>query len=156
MPRVRRHSWQSSIDIRYLNNPVTCLGIDQVGPWNTQPLSRHILLYTSQIMFTVFPVYIPTPILLLGCNTRLHGVPSAWVFVSGMLAEAKAKSFVPQNPLILRDHVPSSFVRMLPPVLRPECLRFSRSAYLRFLLRPELPPVQGPRAFGFRGPSTSA
>ena len=51
--------------------------------------SRHILIIdTFQILFTVFPVYIPTPILLLGCNTRLHGVPSAWVFVSGMIAEA--------------------------------------------------------------------
>ena len=85
-------------------------------------------------------------------------MPSAWVFVSGMLAEAKAKSFVPQNPLIFRDHVPSSsfFLRPIasfsetrvsplfevrvPPVLiearaascpRPTCLRFSRSLYLR-------------------------
>ena len=71
--------------------------------------SRHILtIDTFKFMFTVFHIYIPTPILLLGCNTRLHGVPSAWVFVSGMLAEAKAKYFVPQNPLILRDRVPSS------------------------------------------------
>jgi len=121
--------------------------------------SRHILIIdTSQIMFTVFFPYIySNPFLLLGCNTRLHGVPSAWVFVSGMLAEASAKSFVPQNPL--NSQGPRSLVvvlRPLPPVFETRVSPFLRSAYLRFLLRPELPPVQGPRAFGFRGPCTSA
>ena len=108
-------------------------------------------------MFTVFTIYITNPFLLLGCNTRLHGVPSAWVLVSGMIAEATAKSFVPQKPLnsqglrslvVLRPELPPVFesrvsplfeVRV-PPVLiearaascpRPTCLRFSRSLYLR-------------------------
>jgi len=84
-------------------------------------------------------------------------VPSAWVFVSGMLAEAKVSPSFLKNPLILRDRVPSSFLRpelppvsetrvsplfevRVPPVLieeraascpRPACLRFSRSLYLR-------------------------
>ena len=31
-------------------------------------------------------------------------------------SRGEGESFVPQNPLLLRDHVPSSFVRMLPPV----------------------------------------
>ena len=45
---------------------------------------RHILNYVH-----CFTVYIYQPLFtLLGCNIRLHGVPSAWVFVSGMLAEA--------------------------------------------------------------------
>ena len=51
------------------------------------------------------------------------------------VSRGEGESFVPQNPLILRYHVPS-FWGQLPPVLRPACLRFSRSAYLRFLLRP--------------------
>jgi len=51
------------------------------------------------------------------------------------VSRGEGESFVPQNPLIRRDRVPS-FWGWLPPVLRPACLRFSRSAYLRFLLRP--------------------
>ena len=130
-----------------------CLEVDRVGLHSSQLLSRHILLIdTFQIYVHCFPYILQPLFTLLGCNTRLHGVPSAWVFVSGMIAEAKAKSFVPQNPLILRDRVPSSFLRPLascfetrvsplfevrvPPVLiearaascpRPACLRFSRS-----------------------------
>ena len=60
-------------------------------------------------MFTVFPYILQPLFTLLGCNTRLYGVPSAWVFVSGMLAEAKVSPSFLKNPLILRDHVPSSF-----------------------------------------------
>ena len=51
------------------------------------------------------------------------------------VSRGEGEFFVPQNPLILRDHVPS-FWGWLPPVLRPDCLRFLRSAYLWFLLRP--------------------
>ena len=51
------------------------------------------------------------------------------------VSRGEGESFVPQNPLIFRDRVPSLW-GWLPPVLRPACLRFSRSAYLRFLLRP--------------------
>jgi len=51
------------------------------------------------------------------------------------VSRGEGESFVPQNPLIFRDRVPS-FWGWLPPVLRPACLRFSRSAYLRFILRP--------------------
>jgi len=91
---------------------------------------------------------------LLGCNTRLHGVPSAWVFVSRMLAEAKvspsfSKPLNLQGPcsLVLRPvascfetRVSPLFEVRVPPVLiearvascpRPTCLRFSRSLYLR-------------------------
>ena len=40
-------------------------------------------------------------------------MPSAWVFVSGMLAEARVSPSFLKNPLILRDRVPSSFLRPL-------------------------------------------
>jgi len=118
------------------HNPVIC--VQRLTGWSStsQPLSRHILLIDIlNLIFTVYRIYFNPYFTLLGCNTRLHGVPSAWVFVSGMLAEAKVSPSFLKTPLILRDRVPS-FVRMLPPVLRPACLRFSRSAYLRFLLRP--------------------
>jgi len=40
-------------------------------------------------MFTVFSVYIYfNPFYAIELQFWLHGVPSAWVFVSGMLAEA--------------------------------------------------------------------
>ena len=64
-------------------------GLTALVGYNASLPSNHILFIdTSKIYVHCFPVYTPTPILLLGCNTRLHGVPSAWVFVSGMLAEA--------------------------------------------------------------------
>ena len=84
-------------------------GLTALVGCNASLPSSHILtIDIFKFMFTVFPYIYFNPFSLLGCNTRLHGVPSAWVFVSGMIAEASAKSFVPQNPLIFRDHVPSS------------------------------------------------
>ena len=53
--------------------------------------SRHILIidiYKNYVHCFFFPYIYSNPFTLLGCNTRLHGVPSAWVFVSGMIAEA--------------------------------------------------------------------
>ena len=57
-------------------------------------------------------------------------MPSAWVFVSCMIAEARVSPSFLKTPLILRDSV-SSFWGWLPPVLRPACLRFSRPTCLR-------------------------
>ena len=160
MPRVRRHRLTLLNRHPLLNNPVTHVqGLTRLGRGTPNP---SLGIYLSQTHFkfcSLFSIYIySNPFILLGCNTRLHGVPSAWVFVSGMLAEAQAKSFVPQHPLIFRDRVPSSlFLRpklppvsetrvsprievRVPPVLtearaascpRPTCLRFSRSLYLR-------------------------
>ena len=101
-------------------------------------------------MFTVYRIYFNPYFLLLGCNTRLHGVPSAWVFVSGMLAEAKVSPSFLKTPLISRDRVPSYWGCCLlfwdPRVSAFRGPRTSGS-YWGLLL-----PVQGPRAFGFRGP----
>ena len=120
----------------------------------SQPLSRHILLIDISNLCSLFTVYIPTPIFTVGLQYQATWRALCLGLRIRHVSRGEGESFVPQNPLIRRDRVPS-FWGWLPPVLRPACLRFSRSAYLRFLLRPELPPVQGPRAFGFRGPSTS-
>ena len=104
-------------------------------------------------MFTVFP-YIPTPIYTIGLQYQATWRALCLGLRIRHVSRGEGESFVPQNPL--NSQGPCSLVVVLrpelPPVLRPACLRSSRSAYLRFLLRPELPPVQGPRAFGFRGP----
>ena len=155
-PRVRRHSWQSSIDIRY---SITLLHVSRGWPrWSntSQPLSRHILLIDILNLCSLFPVYTSTLIYTVGLQYQATWRALCLGLRIRHVSRGEGESFVPQNPLIFRDRVPSSFWGHLPPVLRPECLCFSRSAYLRFLLRPELPPVQGPRAFGFRGPCTSA
>jgi len=56
-------------------------------------------------------------------------VPSAWVFVSGMLAEARVSPSFLKTPLIFRDRVPS----------------FSRLVASSFETR--VSAFQGPRAF---------
>jgi len=68
-----------------------------VGYYASLP-SKHILLIDILNLCSLFTVYIPTPFSLLGCNTRLHGVPSAWVFVSGMLAEVRVSPSFLKTP----------------------------------------------------------
>ena len=143
-----------------LNNPVTCLEIDQVGPWNTQPLSRHILtIDTFQIMFSVFPyIYIPTP---LYCWVAIQATWRALCLGLRIRHDSRGVGKVLRSSKPLNSQGPCSLVivseaRVASCFETRVSLRFLRSAYLRFLLRPELPPVQGPRAFGFRGPCTSA
>ena len=138
------------------NHPVTCVQRLTGWSWSSQPLSRHILLIDILKFCSLFTIYISNPYFTVGLQYQATWRALCLGLRIRHVSRGEGESFVPQNPIILRDHVPSSFVRMLPPVLRPACLRFSRSAYLRFLLRPELPPVQCPRAFGFRGPCTSA
>ena len=135
-----------------------CLEVDRVGPWNTQPLSRHIFHRHTSNSVHCFPYILQPLFTLLGYNTRLHGVPSAWVFVSGMLAEAKVSPSFLKTPLILRDHVPSSsfwgwmppvsetrvsplFEVRVPPVLIEACCLLSKPTCLRFS-RPSLPPLR--------------
>ena len=63
-PRVRRHKLTLLNRHPLFNKPVTCLGIDQVGPWNTQPLSRHILtidIYKNSCSLFFLPYILPTP-----------------------------------------------------------------------------------------------
>ena len=105
---------------------------------NTQPLSRHILIIDIfQIMFTVFHIY-SNPFYTIGLQYQATWRALCLGLRIRHVSRGEGESFVPQNPLLLRDRVPSSlFLRPeLPPVSRPACLRFSRSAYLRFLLRP--------------------
>ena len=121
--------------------------------------SRHILIIDTYLNSVhCFSVYIFQPLYTVGLQyqatwralclgLRIRHVSRG---VGKVLRSSK-------NPL--NSQGPRSLVvvlRPLPPVSETrESPRFSRSAYLRFLLRPELPPVQGPRAFGFRGPCTS-
>ena len=87
-----------------------------------------------------FSIYNSNPYYTVGLQHRLHGVPSAWVFVSGMIAEAMAKSFVPQKPLNSSGTV---FPRRC--FWGPSCLLFLRPVCLRFW---------GPRTSGsYWGPS---
>ena len=135
MPRVRRQGWQSSIDIRY---SITLLYVQRLTGWSStsQPLSRHILLIDILNLCSLFTVYISTPIFTVGLQYQATWRALCLGLRIRHVSRGEGGSFVPQNPLILRDRVPS-FWGWLPPVLRPVCLRFSRSAYLRFLLRPE-------------------
>jgi len=150
-PRVRRHSWQSSIDIRYLNNPVTCLEIDRVGPWNTQPLSRHIRLIDISNLCSLFTVYIPTLIYTIGLQYQATwralclGLRIRHVSRGEGKVLRSSKPLNSQGPcsLVLRPVASCSETRVsplfevrVPPVLiearaascpRPACLRFSRS-----------------------------
>ena len=64
-------------------------GLTVLVGYNASLLSDHILFIdTSQIYVHCFPLYTTTLIYTIGLQYRLHGVPSAWVFVSGMIAEA--------------------------------------------------------------------
>jgi len=85
-------------------------------------------------MFTVYLIYI-NPYFTIGLQYQAIWRALCLGLRIRHVSRGEGESFVPQNPLIIRDRVPS-FVRTLPPVLRPACLRLSRSAYLRFLMRP--------------------
>ena len=61
-------------------------GLTVLVGYNASLPSDHILIIDTFQNY-VHCIYF-NPFTLLGCNTRLHGVPSAWVFVSGMLVEA--------------------------------------------------------------------
>ena len=113
-----------------------CPEIDRVGPAFIPTPSRHILIIDlKNSLFTVYLIYI-NPYFTVGLQYQATWRALCLGLRIRHVSRGEGGSFVPQNPLILRDRVPS-FWGWLPPVLRPSCLRFLRSAYLRFLLRPE-------------------
>ena len=131
-------------------------GLTVLVGYNASLLSDHILIIdTFQIMFTVSRIY-SNPFYTIGLQYQATWRALCLGLRIRHVSRGEGESFVPQNPLILRDHVPSSFVRILPPVSetrvsplfevrvppvliearaascpRPTCLRFSRSLYLR-------------------------
>jgi len=132
------------------HNPVIC--VQRLTGWSStsQPLSRHILLIDILNLCSLFTVYNFNPYFTVGLQYQATWRALCLGLRIRHLSRGEGESFVPQNPLILRDRVPS-FWGWLPLVLRPACLRFrgpSTSGSYWGLL----PPIQGPRAFGFRGP----
>ena len=73
------------------------------------------------------------------------------------VSRGEGESFVPQNPLILRDHVPSSFLRPeLPPVSETHVSPLFEVRVPPVLIEARAASCPRPACFGFRGPSTSA
>ena len=109
-------------------------------------------------MFTVFPYIYSNPFYTIGLQYQATwralclGLCIRHVSrgVGKVLRSSQALNFQgprslvvflrPELPTVSETRVSPLFEVRVPPVL----------------MRPELPPVQGPRAFGFRGPSTSA
>jgi len=109
-----------------------CLEIDRVGPWNTQPLSRHILLIDITNLCSLFFRIYSNPYFTVGLQYQATWRALCLGLRIRHVSRGEGESFVPQNPLILRDHVPSSSF------WGPSCLLF-----------------WDPRVSAFWGPRTS-
>ena len=86
-------------------------------------------------MFTVYRIYFNPYFFTVGLQYQATWRALCLGLRIRHVSRGEGESFVPHNPLNFRDRV-SSFWGLLPPVLRPACLRFLRSAYLRFLWGP--------------------
>ena len=108
-------------------------------------------------MFTVFPYIYSNPFYTIGLQYQ-----ATWRALCLGLCIRHVSRGVGK---VLRSSQPLNFQgpRSLVVFLRPELPTVSETRVSPLfevrvppvLMRPELPPVQGPRAFGFRGPSTS-
>ena len=124
---------------------------------DASPPSNHILLIDISNLCSLFPVYTSTPIYTIGLQYQATWRALCLGLRIRHISRGEGESFVPQNPLILRDRVASSF-------LRPVASCFETRVSPLFEVR--VPPVliearaascpRPIRAFGFRGPSTSA
>ena len=105
--RVRRQDGQSSIDIRYSITFYMCPEIDRVGPAFIPTPSRHILIIDlKNSLFTVYLIYI-NPYFTVGLQYQATWRALCLGLRIRHVSRGEGGSFVPQNPLILRDRVPS-------------------------------------------------
>jgi len=87
-------------------------------------LSRHIIFIDIQIYVHCLPYILQPLFYTVGLQYQATWRALCLGLRIRHVSRGEGEFFVPQNPLILRDHVPSSFWGPLPPVLRPACLRF--------------------------------
>ena len=84
-------------------------GLTVLVGYYASPPSKHILLIDILNLCSLFPVYTSTLIYTIGLQYQATWRALCLGLRIRHVSRGEGESFVPQNPLILRDHVPSSF-----------------------------------------------